>query len=194
MPEPVDAPIVWDTASLCVLESDQHDGWAGPDAPPGSVGLEPSSLGRLVQRFPAWRRMLRRSLFLRQQCDGPLETTRRVASSLDDAMAVLDRIDSIDWNSTVGTGHLDLEPFRSTPGEAGIPWVASAVLRGRRTRRLNVSVAIFTWGSGRCGIAIRPRYRRPWSRRRLRRCLNSTHAAADRLCDIVLATDVHPTV
>lgn len=180
MGEQAEAPmIVWDVSSARV-ENFQP------------AGLRPTPFGRLVLRLVAWHTSLNSPSLNRPQCDGPMGTTRRVATEAHDATAVLDRIGFVDWDSQVGAGRLQLEPFRAVPREPGSPWVAHAVLRGRRTRRLDVSIAIFTYGRARCWIEIRPLYRRPWSRRRLRRCLSSTHCAADRLRDIVLATDFQP--
>ena len=181
MGERAEAPIiVWDVSSA-----------RAEDFQPAVLG--PTSFGRLVLRLVAWRPSLHSTSFHRQHCDGPMETTRRLATAAHDATAVLDRIGFVDWDSLVDVGRLQLDPFRAVPREPGSPWVAHAVLRGRRTRRLDVSIAIFTYGRARCGIEIRPLYRRPWSRRRLRRCFASTHCAADRLRDILLATDFHPT-
>ena len=121
-----------------------------------------------------------------------METTLIVWASESEAADVLDHAEAVEWGRGRRSGELCLGPFRAAPGELGRPWVADAILRGYRVRRLRVSVAIFRYGKGRCGIQIRPGYRRPWSSRRLRRCLQSTHRAVDRLGELVLAVDFTP--
>lgn len=167
-------PIVWDQSNL-----------GGGVARARPVLIEPTTLGRLLIRVSTLVRTLSVRSCDRQLCDGPMETTRRPPTSAPAAVDVLDHVGSVDWRSSVDSGCLRLQPFRPAPGEPGNPWIAAGVLSGRRTRRLDVSVAIFSDGPDRCGVEIRPLYHRPWSRRRLRRCLSSTHCAADRLRDVV---------
>jgi hypothetical protein len=57
---------------------------------------------------------------------------------------------------------------------------------------LAVCVAIFDDSRDRCVLQIRPGYRTPRGVRRLRRCLASTHEAADRITELLMAVDFAP--
>ena len=136
--------------------------------------------------------VLSRPTFSQIHGRSPMETTRIIRASVADAADVLGRVEEIEWGRGRSAGQLRLGPFTSAPGELGRPWVADAILDAYRIRRLRVSVAIVHYGNQRCGIQIRPGFRRPWSSRRLRRCLRSTHGAADRLGELVVAVDFTP--
>jgi len=122
----------------------------------------------------------------------PMETTCIVRATMADATDVLGRLIEVEWGRGRNAGRLSIEPFQGVPSELGRPWVADAVLDAHGIRRLRVTVAIFRYGSNRCGIQVRPSIRRPRSSRRLRHCLRSTHGAADRLRELVLAVDFTP--
>lgn len=122
----------------------------------------------------------------------PMETTCIVRATMADAADVLGRLIEVEWGRGRNAGRLSIEPFQGVPTELGRPWVADAVLDAYGIRRLRVTVAIFRYGNDRCGIQVRPGIRRPRSSRRLRHCLRSTHGAADRLRELVLAVDFTP--
>ncbi len=139
-----------------------------------------------------WLEALSRPTFGQLHGGSPIETTRFATTSGAEAADMLDHTTAISWDDGRDSGRLLLEPFRAAAAEFGRPWIADATLHGVKMRRLRVSVAIFDHGTGRCGIQIRPGYRRPWSSRRLRRCLRSTHSASHRLRELVLAVDFTP--
>lgn len=184
--------IVWD--STCVHGTDRgvDAGRALQERSKASLDAPTGVLEMLVQRVASWGVALSRPTFRQLHGDSPMGTVRFAATSSTDAAAKLAEVRSIELDLERGSGRLTLEPLRAAPTQAGRPWTADAVLHGRGRRPLPVSVAIFAYGSRRCGIEIRPRCRRPWSQWRLRRCLDSTHAAADRLRNLVLAADFTP--
>ncbi|MGB3735383.1 MAG: hypothetical protein WA964_10545 [Ilumatobacter sp.] len=139
-----------------------------------------------------WCAFLSRPTFGQVHGGSPMETTRIAGASVSEAADVLARTTEIEWGRGRNVGDLRLGPFRSHPTELGQPWVADAVVHGHRIRRFRVTVAIFRYGDDRCGIQVRPKFRRPRTSRRLRQCLRSTHAAADRLRDLVLTVDFMP--
>lgn len=122
----------------------------------------------------------------------PVDVTRRVGVAAGEAADVLNRTRNIEWDAGRRSGHLSVEPFRADPDALGDPWVAQGVVRRRRTRSLAVCVAIFDDSRDRCVLQIRPGYRTPWGVRRLRRCLASTHEAADRITELLMAVDFAP--
>lgn len=122
----------------------------------------------------------------------PADITRRVGLAAGEAAEVLNRTRIVEWDGGRRTGRLSVGPFRSDPDALGDPWVAEGVLRRRRTRSLAVCVAIFDDSQDRCVLQIQPGYRTPWSVRRLRRCLASTHEAADRITELLMAVDFAP--
>jgi hypothetical protein len=122
----------------------------------------------------------------------PVDVTRRVGVAAGEAADVLNRTRTIEWDAGRRAGHLSVEPLRADPDALGDPWVAEGVVRRRRTRSLAVCVAIFDDNRDRCVVQIRPGYRTPWSVRRLRRCLASTHDAADRIRELLMAVDFAP--
>lgn len=122
----------------------------------------------------------------------PADITRRVGLAAGEAAEVLTRTRMVEWDAGRRTGRLSVEPFRSDPDAPGDPWVAEGVVRRTRTRSLAVCVAIFDDSQDRCVLQIQPGYRMPWSVRRLRRCLASTHEAADRITELLMAVDFAP--
>ncbi len=146
----------------------------------------------IKRRLGRWAAILSSPTFSQLHGRSPMETTRIARASVSDAADVLGRSADVEWGRGRGAGHLCLGPFQAAPKELGRPRVADAVLHGHGFRRLRVTVAIYRYGNERCGIQIRPRYRRPRTTRRLRHCLQSTHGAADRLRELVLAVDFTP--
>lgn len=144
------------------------------------------------RRVRRWAAILSNPTFSQLHGRSPMETTRIATTSVSEAADVLDRSGDVEWGRGRTAGQLHLGPFRTAPTELGRPHIADATLHGPGLRRIRVTVAIFRYGDNRCGIQIRPEYRRPWSSRRLRHCLQSTHAAADRLRELVLAVDFMP--
>ena len=122
----------------------------------------------------------------------PADVTRRVGLAAGEAADVLNRTRTIEWDAGRRAGRLSVEPLRSDPDALGDPWVADGVVRRRRTRSLAVRVVIFDDSRDRCVLQIRPGYRTPWGVRRLRRCLASTHDAADRITELLMAVDFAP--
>ncbi len=122
----------------------------------------------------------------------PADVTRRVGLAAGEAADVLNRTRTIEWDAGRRAGRLSVEPLRSDPDALGDPWVADGVVRRRRTRLLAVRVVIFDESRDRCVLQIRPGYRTPWGVRRLRRCLASTHDAADRITELLMAVDFAP--
>ena len=122
----------------------------------------------------------------------PADVTRRVGLAAGEAADVLNRTRTIEWDAGRRAGRLSVEPLRSDPDALGDPWVADGVVRRRRTRWLAVRVVIYDDSRDRCVLQIRPGYRTPWGVRRLRRCLASTHDAADRITELLMAVDFAP--
>lgn len=122
----------------------------------------------------------------------PIQVTRNVALSATDATDVLNRHRSIDWGAGRHACRLCVEALHPDPTALGNPWVADAVIRGRRHRSLALSVAIFDHNRRRCVVQIRPSRRPPWRIRRRRRWLASTHDAAEHIIVAMLAVDFRP--
>lgn len=139
-----------------------------------------------------WSAALSRPTFGQIHGKSPMETTCIVRASVADVADALNGLADVEWGRGRGAGRLRLEPFRGAPAELGRPWVANATLEAHGARPVRVTVAIFKYGSKRCGIQVRPGFRRPRSSRRLRRRLRSTHGAADRLRELVLEVDFAP--
>ncbi len=196
---------------LAIASAEVHDGGMGSTGEtrktvPGAASPEivwetrrAPSVSAARVRAPAvrrvanrWSAILSRPTFAQIHGRSPMETIRILRTPSAQAADVLSRSIAIEWGRGIGAGHLSLGPFRAAPSELGRPWVADAILEGYGVRRLRVTVAIFRDGNERCGIQVRPRFRRPRTSRRLRHCLRSTHGAADRLRDLVLAVDFMP--
>lgn len=156
----------------------------GPTTSPGAA-----LIGRRIQRLAS---ILTNPTFIQLHGRSPMETSRIASTTVSDAADALGRSGDVEWGKGRTAGHLDLGPFRVESKELGQPRLADGVLKGHGFRRLRVTVAIYKYGSERCSIQLRPRYRRPRTTRRLRHCLASTHGAADRLRDIVLTVDFMP--
>lgn len=189
--------IVWETQSAPVISAfTSFDTRVISPTPPVDRGaFNPGS--RAVARFITrrvrrWATVLSGPTFSQLHGRSPMETTRIARASVSDAADVLGRSADVQWGRGRDACHLLLGPFQAAPKELGRPRVAEAVLHGHGFRRLHVTVAIYRYGNERCGIQIRPRYRRPRTTRRLRHCMQSTHGAADRLRELVLAVDFMP--
>jgi hypothetical protein len=200
-PEPAQPAMTWEPQRAPSVSSFQNFNPHGVDPERRinpDTGDTDSRLGAnttataIRQLADHWCGALSRPTFGQIHGRSPMETTRIVWASRGEAADALGRSMAIEWGRGRGAGQLHLGPFRSAPTELGQPLVADALLDGHRIRHLRVSVAVFQYGNERCGIQIRPEFRRPRSSRRLRRCLRSTHGAADRLRELVLAVDFMP--
>lgn len=189
--EPV---IVWNAPHVLVDNSD-HSPEPSPapwvrsvvDTPPGLiVGFISDTASRLGDLGATFTK----TTFNQQHGASPMETSRFVGHTGLDAALMLGGGRPIEWHHASCSGSMSLETFHVEATELGTPWVANARLHRRHARDLDVSVAVLSDGPHRCRIEVRPRFRRPWAVRRLRRCLQSTHAAADRLRELVLTADL----
>ncbi len=179
LPDP--SGIVWETAPSAAVTPTWLRHHQGPAISPIIV--------RRINRITA---VLTNPTFLQLHGRSPLETSRIATTSVTDAAGVIARNPDVEWGIGRTAGRLSLEPLRVARKELGQPQVADGTLYGNGMRRLRVTVAIYRYGNERCGIQIRPRYRRPRTSRRLRQCLRSTHGAADRLRELVLTVDFMP--
>ncbi|MFK7916755.1 MAG: hypothetical protein AB8G14_01645 [Ilumatobacter sp.] len=175
--------IVWNATHGAAREIDHE--WANP-VPDRRDPL----LAAVLDRFDDFGNALTKTTFNQQHGVSPMETARFVSTAGPNAADVLARIRSLEWEGASCAGSMSLGPFRVAETELGTPWLAQARLHHRRARDLDVSVAILPDGPVRCRIEVRPEFRRPWTIRRLRRCLQTTHAAADRLRELVLSNEV----
>lgn len=199
--EPTLPTITWETQAAATANPFRRNGRCAADVTRSSSVDEHDIEARLRERAaaPGMRRIahrlcaaLSRPTFRQVHGRSPMETTCIVRATVADAADVLGRLMEVEWGRGRGAGRLSIEPFHGSPAELGRPWVANAVLEAHGIRRLRVTVAIYRYGNDRCGIQVRPGIRRPRSSRRLRRCLRSTHGAADRLRELVLAVDFTP--
>ncbi len=184
------ASIVWETAATASATTARPDRSRTKSFNENGSPIS-SFIRRRINRLYA---VLTNPTFLQLHGRSPLETSRIATTSVADAAHAIGRSHDVRWGGGRTAGQLLLRPLRVATKELGQPHVADGTLHAHGMRRLQVTVAIYRYGNERCGIQIRPRYRRPRTARRLRQCLRSTHGAADRLRDIVLTVDFMPPV
>jgi hypothetical protein len=121
-----------------------------------------------------------------------IDVTCRVKRSATEAVAAVGRTDAIVWGDGRRPSRLSIEAIRHERSALGGPRLADAVIRGRRTGEIGLTIAIFEGNRDTCFVQLRRNGRTAWGIRRRRRCMTATHDAADRLVEQILAVDFRP--
>lgn len=121
-----------------------------------------------------------------------LDVTFRVHRPAAEAVAALVDADAIEWGPRHHRSRLSIREQRARRGTTRGPVLVDAVLRGRRTGVLDITIAVFDGNEHSCVVQLRRTDRMPWGIRRRRRRMSVTHEAADHLTARILAVDFRP--